>query len=108
MPCFDEAVRWLDRYEDMNSATSAGLGKSDKIGVLQDRAQLVSGACSIGKIGTRLRIKINAQLIDLLGVGFGHRPRVIAQGTEIGHPGDGRQLGRADLVGGSSGRKGDR
>src|SRR5215204_6718380 len=67
----------------------------------------MGGACGVSEIGPRLRIKINPQLVDLLGVRPGHRPRVVTERAEVRHPGDGCQLGGTDLVGSPTGREGD-
>ena len=96
------------RREDVDPAAAAGLRESHQTGIIQHGAQLVCGACGVGKIGPRLRIEVNAQLVDLLGVRLGHRPGVVAECAEIRHPGDRRQFGRAHLIRGSARREGDR
>src|SRR5690606_14927486 len=61
----------------------------------------------VGEVGPGLRVEVDAQLVRVVDVVAADRPRVEGDGAEVRRPGDGGELGGAQLVGGAAAREGD-
>src|SRR5215207_10628311 len=107
MPSLDEAVRWLDGNEHVDTTTATGLGVAHEASIVEDTAKLVRRPYRVGEVGAGLWVKIDAELVYALGIEPLDWPRVIAQRAQIGHPSDHGQLGRTDFVSRSTRWKGD-
>ena len=98
----------LDPARDVDAAVARRLRPADEAELverlLDDRRDLLR----LGETCARLRIDVDAELVGMLDVAAPRRPGMEVDRGEIRGPGDLRELGHAELVGGATRRERDR
>ena len=98
--------RRLDAEVHVNAAAPRRLRVADEAQFVEHRLEpFHGGSTRLVEPGAGLRVEVDAQLVGMIDVGSARMPRMERHRAQLGRPGDRREMGHLQCVGGA-GRSG--